>query len=94
MSQAAFERIANKYPGFKSEIYRLEVYLSQQLSDVPIRGEKAADFIGIKPDIVETFLENLVNEYIVEKKLCLLCHKPRSSVLQINTLDLNQKFIA
>lgn len=73
MSLGAFERIVNKYPGFSTGIAGLERYLSLRSVNVAIRPDTTADFVGLKPDFVESLLKELVTDGVLERRTCWIC---------------------
>jgi alpha-ketoglutarate-dependent taurine dioxygenase len=73
MSSAAFELIARKYPSHRDQMTELERYLSMRSLDAAIRPQQAADFIGLKPDFVESLLKELANADVLLIRQCWIC---------------------
>ncbi len=72
MSTDAFSRIASKHGGYERQVRALEGYLSGRAVGVAIRVETAADFVGLKPDILEALLTELLDD-LIERRTCWIC---------------------
>src|SRR5882724_8715174 len=75
MSSAAFERIASRHSAYRNQIAKLEHYLSARAVSVAIRTNAAADFVGLKPELLESLLRAIVKEDALIEKECWICRK-------------------
>jgi alpha-ketoglutarate-dependent taurine dioxygenase len=73
MSSNAFDLIAAEFPGWISEVGRLEAYLARRELGVAIDADSIADFCLLESHMVEVLMCSLANKSVAEERACWIC---------------------